>query len=55
MMIAYMISAVVTAIVCTAIWLLSGGGVLSAFLVYVLSGNLAIVALVGFRLIRNRT
>ena len=54
MVVAYMISAVITAITCTGIWLLSGGGLLAAILVYVLSGNLAIVALVGYRMIRTR-
>lgn len=32
---------------CAAGWLIAGGGLLSAFLVYVMSGNLAVVAVLG--------
>lgn len=53
MPIALLSAATFVGLICAAIWVLAGGGWLSAVLVYVLSGNLAIAAILGRILLRD--
>lgn len=45
MLMAYLLSAMIVAVVCTFFWLIAGGSLAMAFVVYTMSGLLMIVTL----------
>ncbi len=46
MVVSYLMTGILFAMCCTALWIITGGTVLSAILVYILSGNIAVAAMV---------
>lgn len=53
-MIGYLVSAATAAIICTLLWLLSGGSLAAAIPIYIMSGNLTLAALFSLTALKFR-
>ncbi len=51
MTVGYLFFAVSTALLCSGMWVLSGGSLLTGALIYLASGQIAMMALIGFSVI----
>lgn len=55
MMMGYLVSAAISAILCTLLWLGTGGSIVWAIPVYIMSGNLVLATLVSFAALKSRS
>ncbi len=55
MMIGYLVSAATAAVICTLFWLGTGGSVIWAIPVYIMSGNLMLVTLISLAAFKSRS
>ncbi|WP_162798296.1 hypothetical protein [Sulfitobacter sp. SK011] len=54
MLLAYLLCAILFAIFCTVVWLIGGGSLVLAIVVYTMSGMLMLAALASAKLFRSR-